>query len=111
MSSLQAQARDAVEAVQAGQEESRVTVQRIQHCSESLTLIDAKAEEMRLLNQYVAEAAAEQSDAVSKIDENLINLKNQIEDISDNARNTGSMTDSLASLSEVLSGNIRQFRY
>jgi len=66
---------------------------------------------MRLLNQQVAQAAAEQSEAVSKIDENLINLKRQIEDISDNARDTGSMTDSLASLSEVLRGNISQFRY
>ena len=111
VSSLQAQSRDAVEAVEAGREESRTTVQRIRQCSESLGLIDEKAGEMRLLNQQVAQAAAEQSEAVSKIDENLINLKRQIEDISDNARDTGSMTDSLASLSEVLRGNISQFRY
>jgi len=101
----------AIEAVEAGREESRTTVQRIRQCSESLGLIDEKAGEMRLLNQQVAQAAAEQSEAVSKIDENLINLKRQIEDISDNARDTGSMTDSLASLSEVLRGNISQFRY
>ncbi|WP_288352748.1 HAMP domain-containing methyl-accepting chemotaxis protein [uncultured Marinobacter sp.] len=111
VSSLQAQSRDAVEAVEAGRQESRTTVQRIRQCSESLGLIDEKAGEMRLLNQQVAQAAAEQSEAVSKIDENLINLKRQIEDISDNARDTGSMTDSLASLSEVLRGNISQFRY
>lgn len=111
VSSLQARARNAVDEVEAGQQESRATVQRIQQCSESLRLIDGRAGEMRSLNQQVAQAAAEQSDAVSKIDENLINLKSQIEEISGNARTTGSMTDTLASLSEVLQDNIRQFRY
>ena len=66
---------------------------------------------MRSLNQEVAQAAAEQRDAVSSIDENLINLTEQIEEISDNARNAESMTDRVASLSEILTSNIRQFRY
>lgn len=111
VSSLQAQARNAVDEVEAGRQESSATVTRIRQCSESLGLIDDRAGEMRSINQQVAQAAAEQSEAVSKIDENLINLKCQIEEISDNARTTDSMTDTLASLSEVLRDNIRQFRY
>ncbi|MDX1552834.1 MAG: methyl-accepting chemotaxis protein [Marinobacter sp.] len=111
VSSLQGRARNAVDEVEAGRQESRATVTRIQQCSENLRLIDDRAGEMRSLNQQVAQAAAEQSDAVSKIDENLINLKCQIEEISGNARTTDSMTDTLASLSEVLRSNIRQFRY
>lgn len=108
---LQQEARRAVDTVELSRQDSRVTVERIQACSESLVLIDSKAKEMRILNQEVAQAAAEQSDAVSSIDENLINLKSQIEEISGNARNTDLMTDRLASLSEVLRGHVQQFRY
>ncbi len=111
VTALQKGARSAVDSAETSREESRRTVALIQECSQSLQAIDDKALAMRSLNQEVAQAAAEQRDAVSSIDENLINLTEQIEEISDNARNAESMTDRVASLSEILTSNIRQFRY
>src|SRR5690554_1892 len=111
VSVLQQGTRSMVATVESSREEALKTVAFIQQCSNSLQAIDDKALEMRSLSQEVAQAAAEQRDAVTNIDENLINLKYQIEEISDSARNSETMTDRIASLSETLTGNIGQFRY
>ncbi|WP_273425994.1 methyl-accepting chemotaxis protein [Marinobacter sp.] len=111
VSSLQKEADNAVGLVELSRQDSLQTRERIRECSSSLALIDDKAKEVRALNQHVAQAAFEQSEAVRNIDENLINLKNQIEEISGSARSSQSMTNTLASLSDVLKENICQFRY
>ena len=111
VSSLQREADNAVELVELSRQDGLLTQEKIRECANSLALIDDKAKEMRALNQHVAQAASEQSEAVRNIDENLINLKTQIEEISGSARSSQKMTNNLASLSDVLKENICQFRY
>ncbi|MGP4845527.1 methyl-accepting chemotaxis protein [Marinobacter sp. 1Y8] len=108
---LQADARSAVERIQQSRNESEATVACIQQCSETLKSIDDKAHRMQELNQHVAQATAEQSEAVQSIDRNLVNLSQQIDHINRHASDTGAMTDRLAGMSGELGAAIAQFRY
>lgn len=108
---LQADAQRAVAEIRESLEESRVTVDRIRHCRSSLTEIECKAGQMQDLNQQVAQATAEQSDAIQSIDRNLTNLARQIEAINGHASDTGSRTERLASMGDELQAAVSQFRY
>ncbi|BES72810.1 hypothetical protein RE428_38280 [Marinobacter nanhaiticus D15-8W] len=108
---LQTDARRAVEEIRQSMEESRHTVDCIRHCSSSLESIETKASRMQELNQQVAQATAEQGDAIQSIDRNLANLTQQIDQINRHASDTGSRTDRLASMGDELQAAVSQFRY
>ncbi|WP_148864019.1 methyl-accepting chemotaxis protein [Marinobacter fonticola] len=108
---LQTDARRAVAEIRQSLEESRHTVDCIRHCSNSLESIETKASRMQELNQQVAQATAEQSEAIQSIDRNLANLTQQIDRINHHASDTGSRTDRLASMGDELQAAVSQFRY
>jgi len=111
VTNLQSDARRAVEQIGQSLEESRATVSSIERCGQVLREINTTAGQMREINHQVAEAMAEQSDAVQSIDQNLVNLTQQIELIGERAREAGEMNLRLTSVSGELRNAIGRFRY
>ena len=111
VTSLQADARRAVEQISQSLDDSRSTVVSIERCGQALKDINGAAKQMRELNHQVAEAMAEQSEAVQSIDQNLVNLSQQIDQIGHRAEEAGEMTRRLSSASSELQSAIGRFRY
>lgn len=111
VSSLQADAQRAVAEIGHSLEESQDTVNYIARCRQTLLDIDTAAQQMQKLNQQVAQASAEQSDAIVSIDRNLSNLTDQVGEISRHAQETQAMSYRLIGVSTELEGAIAEFRY
>ena len=111
VTSLQTDARRAVEQISQSLEESRSTVSSIERCGQALQEINAAAGQMREINHQVAEAMAEQSEAVQSIDRNLTNLSQQVELIGQQAHEAGAMSQRLNSVSGDLRKAIDRFQY
>ncbi|MAM86494.1 MAG: chemotaxis protein [unclassified Hahellaceae] len=108
---LQSDAQKAVDQIGSSLQGSEVSIAKIEICRSALQDIDNAFARMHEINQHVAEATAEQSQAVQSIDRNLVNLSQQSEEIGSHAEETKDTTHQLSQVSMTLSKALRQFQY
>jgi methyl-accepting chemotaxis protein len=111
ISSLQAQARAAVEAITLGQEKTRTSVANATDAGEALNAIADSVATITSMNIQIASAAEEQSIVSEEINQNVVNISHVAEENASASEKLAASSKDLARLTGELDGLVSQFKY
>ena len=107
---LQKGSRDAVKAMQAGQEQAQATVEQASEAETSLGEISAAVGQINEMNAHIAEASRQQGEVVEEINKNIINITQVAEDSANGADQLSTASQEMASLAVNLETQVSHFK-
>lgn len=107
---LQSGARDAVRAVEQGQEQTEANVQQAADAGEVLHAITRSVGSISDMNMQIASAAEEQSAVAEEINRNISTINGVADQTADGAAQTASASEELTGLATALQAVVARFR-
>jgi len=107
---VQTGAEKAVTAMEAGRQQTQVSVDKANQAGQSFESITSAIGTINDMNTHIASAAEEQNAVSEEINKNIIKISQLSERTADGARKTAFSSTELSSLSEELSQLMRQFK-
>ena len=107
---LQSEARNAVHAMEQGQERAQEGVAKAASAGASLQAITVAVGSINDMNAHIASAAEEQSAVADEINRNIVNISQVADQNTENAMQTSKASEELAHLATELQTLVSQFR-
>lgn len=107
---LQKGSRDAVKAMQAGQEQAQATVGQASEAESSLGEISLAVAQINEMNAHIAEASRQQGEVVEEINKNIINITQVADDSANGADQLSTASQEMASLAVNLETQVSHFK-
>ena len=107
---LQTGAKNAVTAMEAGQEKASVGVDQTKQAGEALAAITRAVTTINEMNTHIASAAEEQSATTEEMNKNIININQLADETANSASQSTSASAELSKLATDLQGLVGQFK-
>lgn len=107
---LQKGSRDAVNAMQSGQEQAQQTVEQASQAEASLGEISAAVAQINEMNAHIAEASRQQGEVVEEIDKNIVNITQVADSSASGADQLSIASQEMASLAVNLEEQVSHFK-
>jgi len=107
---LQKGSRDAVNAMQSGQEQAQQTVEQASQAEASLGEISAAVAQINEMNAHIAEASRQQGEVVEEIDKNIVNITQVADSSASGADQLSVASQEMASLAVNLEEQVSHFK-
>ena len=107
---LQKGSRDAVKAMQAGQEQAQATVGQASEAETSLGEISSAVAQINEMNAHIAEASRQQGEVVEEINKNIINITQVADDSANGADQLSTASQEMANLAVNLETQVSHFK-
>ena len=107
---LQKGSRDAVKAMQSGQEQAHSTVEQASQAETSLGEISSAVAQINEMNAHIAEASRQQGEVVEEINKNIINITQVADDSANGADQLSTASQEMASLAVDLETQVSHFK-
>jgi len=107
---LQKGSRDAVSAMQSGQEQAQQTVEQASQAEISLGEISAAVAQINEMNAHIAEASRQQGEVVEEIDKNIINITQVADSSASGADQLSTASQEMAGLAVNLEEQVSHFK-
>ncbi len=107
---LQKGSRDAVTAMEAGQEQAHQTVEQASQAETSLSEISSAVAQINEMNAHIAEASRQQGEVVEEINKNIINITQVADDSASGADQLAAASEEMASLAVNLENQVSHFK-
>jgi methyl-accepting chemotaxis protein len=107
---LQGEARNAVRAMEQGQERAQEGVAKAASAGESLQAITTAVGSINDMNAHIASAAEEQSAVADEINRNIVNISQVADQNTENAMQTSKASEELAHLASQLQNLVARFK-
>jgi methyl-accepting chemotaxis protein len=107
---LQKGARDAVTAMEAGQEQANKTVEQASQAESSLSEISTAVAQINEMNAHIAEASRQQGEVVEEINKNIVNITQVADDSANGADQLSTASQEMANLAINLENKVSHFK-
>jgi len=107
---LQKGSRDAVSAMQSGQEQAQQTVEQASQAEISLGEISAAVAQINEMNAHIAEASRQQGEVVEEIDKNIVNITQVADSSASGADQLSTASQEMAGLAVNLEEQVSHFK-
>ena len=107
---LQKGSRDAVKAMQSGQEQAHQTVDQASQAETSLSEISSAVAQINEMNAHIAEASRQQGEVVEEINKNIINITQVADDSANGADQLSTASQEMATLAVNLETQVSHFK-
>lgn len=107
---LQTGAKNAVSAMEAGQEKAAIGVDQTKQASEALAAITRAVTTINEMNTHIASAAEQQTATTEEMNKNIININQLADETSNSAAQSTSASGELSSLAAELQTLVGQFK-
>ena len=107
---LQTGAKNAVSAMEAGQEKATVGVEQTKQAGEALAAITRAVTTINEMNTQIASAAEEQSATTEEMNKNIININQLADETANSAAQSTSASSELSNLATELQNLVSQFK-
>ncbi|MCK4865922.1 MAG: methyl-accepting chemotaxis protein [Gammaproteobacteria bacterium] len=107
---LQKGSRDAVTAMQSGQEQAQQTVEQASQAEESLSEISSAIAQINEMNAHIAEASRQQGEVVEEINKNIVNISQVADDSAGGADQLSTASQEMANLAVNLESQVAHFK-
>ena len=107
---LQKGSRDAVTAMEAGQEQAQQTVEQASQAESSLNEISTAVAQINEMNAHIAEASRQQGEVVEEINKNIVNITQVADDSASGADQLSTASQEMASLAVNLESQVSHFK-
>jgi len=107
---LQKGSRDAVTAMEAGQEQANQTVEQASQAESSLNEISSAVAQINEMNAHIAEASRQQGEVVEEVNKNIINITQVADDSATGADQLATASQEMANLAVNLENQVSHFK-
>ena len=107
---LQKGSRDAVKAMESGQEQAHQTVEQASQAESSLGEISSAVAQINEMNAHIAEASRQQGEVVEEINKNIVNITQVAEASATGADQLSTASQEMANLAVNLERQVSQFK-
>lgn len=107
---LQKGSRDAVKAMQSGQEQAQTTVEQASQAESSLAEISSAVAQINEMNAHIAEASRQQGEVVEEINKNIVNITQVADESANGADQLSTASQEMASLAVNLESQVSHFK-
>ena len=107
---LQKGSRDAVKAMELGQEQAQQTVEQASQAESSLTEISSAVAQINEMNAHIAEASRQQGEVVEEINKNIINITQVADESANGADQLSTASQEMANLAVNLEHQVANFK-
>jgi methyl-accepting chemotaxis protein len=107
---LQKGARDAVAAMEAGQEQANKTVEQASQAESALSEISIAVAQINEMNAHIAEASRQQGEVVEEINKNIVNITQVADDSASGADQLSTASQEMANLAINLENKVSHFK-
>ena len=107
---LQKGSRDAVIAMEAGQEQANQTVDQAAQAETSLSEISSAVAQINEMNAHIAEAARQQGQVAEEINKNIVNITQVADDSANGADQLSAASQEMANLAVNLENQVSHFK-
>ena len=107
---LQKGSRDAVKAMQSGQEQAQTTVEQASQAESSLAEISLAVAQINEMNAHIAEASRQQGEVVEEINKNIVNITQVADESANGADQLSTASQEMASLAVNLESQVSHFK-
>lgn len=107
---LQKGSRDAVTAMEAGQEQANQTVEQASKAESSLQEISSAVAQINEMNAHIAEASRQQGEVVEEVNKNIINITQVADDSATGADQLATASQEMANLAVNLENQVSHFK-
>ena len=107
---LQKGSRDAVTAMEAGQEQAQQTVEQASQAETSLSEISSAVAQINEMNAHIAEASRQQGEVVEEINKNIVNITQVADDSANGADQLSTASQEMANLAVNLESQVAHFK-
>jgi methyl-accepting chemotaxis protein len=107
---LQEGTRNAVSAMEKGNEQTQESVSQAAEAGKALEAITSAVEHISLMNAQIASAAEEQSSVAEEINRNIVNVSNISNETADGANQTAESSEALRSVANQLHNLVGEFK-
>jgi len=107
---LQKGSRDAVTAMEAGQEKAHQTVEQASQAEASLSEISQAVAQINEMNAHIAESSRQQGAVAEEINQNIVNIKQVADDSASGAEQLSTASQEMANLAVNLESQIAHFK-
>ena len=107
---LQKGSRDAVKAMQSGQEQAQTTVEQASQAESSLSEISLAVAQINEMNAHIAEASRQQGEVVEEINKNIVNITQVADESANGADQLSTASQEMASLAVNLENQVSHFK-
>ncbi len=107
---LQKGSRDAVAAMEAGQEQAHQTVEQASQAESSLSEISMAVAQINEMNAHIAESSRQQGAVAEEINKNIVNIKQVADDSATGAAQLSTASQEMANLAVNLESQVAHFK-
>jgi methyl-accepting chemotaxis protein len=107
---LQKGSRDAVAAMEAGQEQAQQTVEKASQAEVSLNEISTAVAQINEMNAHIAEASRQQGQVVEEININIVNITEVADNSANGAEQLSTASQEMANLAVNLESQVSRFK-
>ena len=107
---LQKGSRDAVAAMEAGQEQANQTVEQASQAETSLGEISMAVAQINEMNAHIAESSRQQGAVAEEINQNIVNIKQVADDSANGADQLSTASQEMANLAVNLESQVAHFK-
>ncbi len=107
---LQKGSRDAVTAMEAGQEQAHQTVEQASQAETSLNEISTAVAQINEMNAHIAQASRQQGEVVEEVNKNIVNITQVSDDAANGAEQLSTASHEMANLAVNLEGQVSHFK-
>ena len=107
---LQKGSRDAVAAMEAGQEQAQQTVQQASQAESSLSEISMAVAQINEMNAHIAESSRQQGEVAEEINKNIVNITQVADDSATGADQLSTASQEMANLAVNLENQVSHFK-
>lgn len=107
---LQSGSRDAVAAMESGQEQASQTVELAAKAETSLSEISAAVAQINEMNAHIAEASRQQGEVVEEVNKNIVNITQVADESASGADQLSTASEEMANLAVNLESQVSHFK-
>ena len=107
---LQKGSRDAVTAMEAGQDQAQQTVEQASQAEISLNEISTAVAQINEMNAHIAEASRQQGEVVEEINKNIVNITQVADESANGANQLSTASEEMANLAVNLENQVSHFK-
>ena len=107
---LQKGSRDAVTAMEAGQEQAQQTVEQASQAETALNEISIAVAQINEMNAHIAEASRQQGEVAEEINKNIVNITQVADDSANGADQLSTASQEMANLAVNLESQVAHFK-
>ncbi len=107
---LQKGSREAVTAMESGQEQAEQTMEQASQAETSLSEISSAVAQINEMNAHIAEASRQQGEVVEEINKNIVNITQVADDSANGADQLSTASQEMANLAVNLESQVSRFK-